>query len=234
MSNIAVMQPYIFPYIGYFQMISTVDKFVFYDDVNYIKGGWINRNRILINNLPQYFTIPLIKASPNRLINEIEFDTSNKDYSKLTQKIQQTYRKAPYFKEVFPIIEDILNHKTTYISELAIYSVITICQYLDIDTKFFVSSKDFNESKGIDRADRLIDICKKENCDTYINAIGGQELYSKEYFSESGIKLFFIESEKITYKQFGDEFCPWLSIIDVLMFNEKEEIKQMLNKHKLI
>jgi len=149
MSNIAVMQPYIFPYIGYFQMISAVDKFVFYDDVNYIKGGWINRNRILINNLPQYFTIPLIKASPNRLINEIEFDASNKDYSKLTHKIQQAYAKAPYFKEVFPIIKDILNHKTTYISELAIYSVITICRYLDIDTKFFVSSKDFNESKAL-------------------------------------------------------------------------------------
>ena len=142
MGSMAIMQPYIFPYIGYFQMISAVDKFVFYDDVNYINAGWINRNRILNNNLPQYFTIPLIKASQNRLINEIEFDASNKDYSKLTQKIRHAYGKAPYFKEVFPIIEDILNHKTTYIILLLQYAdTLTLIPNFSFHQKILMNPK---------------------------------------------------------------------------------------------
>ena len=183
------MQPYAFPYIGYFQMINAVEKFVFYDDVNYIKGGWVNRNQILNNNEKQYFTIPLVKASPNKLISEIEINIDSKEYLKLKQKIQLTYSKSPYFDKVSPLIEDILNKKYNRISEFAIKSTIEICNYLGIKTHFFVSSIDFAKTKGLDRAERLIEICRKENCNTYINAIGGQELYTKDYFVELKAKL---------------------------------------------
>jgi len=232
--KIAIMQPYAFPYIGYFQMINAVEKFVFYDDVNYIKGGWVNRNQILNNNEKQYFTIPLVKASPNKLISEIEINIDSKEYLKLKQKIQLTYSKSPYFDKVSPLIEDILNKKYNRISEFAIKSTIEICNYLGIKTHFFVSSIDFAKTKGLDRAERLIEICRKENCNTYINAIGGQELYTKDYFSQHGIDLKFIKTNEIIYNQFKNDFIPWLSIIDVMMFNSVEEIQIMLDNFELL
>lgn len=232
--KIAIMQPYTFPYIGYFQMIKAVDKFVFYDDVNFIKRGWINRNQILSNDEKQFFTIPLIKASQNKLINEIQINIESKEYSKLTTKIQQTYNKAPYFKQVFPVLEEIFNKKTVLISDFAINSVIKICQYLEINTEFLISSKCSSNTKGMDRADRLIEICKGEKCNDYINAIGGVELYDKEYFKKNGINLEFIKPNDIIYKQFTNFFVPWLSIIDVLMFNDVEKIHKLLNEYQIV
>jgi hypothetical protein len=231
MNKIAIMQPYIFPYIGYFQMVNAVDKFVFYDDVNYINRGWINRNRILINNEPKYITVELIKASQNKLINEIEVGNN---INKLINSISLAYKKAPYYKEVFPVIENCLNYQTNLISELAIQSVISVSEYLNLPTQFEVSSELYADSKGIDKADRLIHICKKNDATHYINAIGGIELYNKEYFSGKNITLKFIKCYLSSYKQFNDEFVPGLSIIDVLMFNDIESCQKILNQFELI
>lgn len=232
--KLAVMQPYIFPYIGYFQLIKAVDTFVFYDDVAFIKGGWINRNNILLNQEKQRITIPLKKPSPNKLINEIEINLESKDYLKLKPKIQQAYSRAPYFKEVFPIIEHLLNKKLTNISRLAAHSITEICQYLGLSTQFLFSSIDFPQTKGRDRADRLIEIAKQKGAHTYINSIGGQALYEKKYFKEHGIDLFFIKTKDIQYTQKTPEFQPNLSIIDVLMNNSKAETLDLLDAYQLI
>lgn len=225
------MQPYFFPYIGYFQLINAVDKFIFYDDVNYINKGWINRNRILVNGKPTYITIDLSEASQNKLINEILFIDNRK---KISKSIMMAYKKAPYFNEIWPLIEDINNYPVKHISELAIFSIIKIAKYLDINTIFEQSSVLYSETKGLEKAERLKRICKINNALNYINPIGGIDLYGKDDFKISGIELQFIKSNNINYLQFSNEHIPWLSIIDVLMHNSVTEIQVMLNDFELI
>jgi len=231
--KLAIMQPYLFPYLGYFQLISAVDKFIFYDDVNYIKSGWINRNNILINGEKKYITLNLKKSSSFKKINQICIGDRS---IKLLKTINQSYSKAPYFDMAFPIISDVFSSITTnsLISEVAALSVIKISKYLDLNNVFEFSSQKYDDTKNFERSQRLIEICKRNNADTYINVVGGKELYSKEIFEQSKIHLNFLESSITKYKQFGDGFIPFLSIIDVMMFNPPGAILKMLYNYKLI
>lgn len=232
--KLAIMQPYIFPYIGYFQMIKAVDKFVFYDDVNFIKKGWINRNRILVNGKDFMFTIPLEKTSQNNLILEshIKQEVYTEWRNKIYITLEQNYKSSPYYNDTIELITKVFNQNKISISELAIESIKKVSEYLGLNTIFLKSSDNY-DNRGLGRKERLIDICKRENATHYINAIGGQELYSKDSFEENDIKLGFIKPMPISYKQFDNAFLPWLSIIDVLMFNSKEEIILMLDKYEL-
>lgn len=234
--KLAIMQPYFFPYIGYFQLINIVDKFIFYDDVNFIKRGWINRNRILSNQKDLMFSIPLKNISQNKKINETEISNLHFDkwLSKFRKTLNNTYSKAPNYFKVIKLIEGVLDERQTKISMLAIKSVIKVCEYLEINTQFEVSSMIYSDSRDFNKADRLIDICKKNQARVYINPIGGLKIYSKEEFKKENIELKFISSKEIRYKQFNDIFVPNLSIIDVLMFNSKEKVKEMLNEYELI
>ena len=228
------MQPYIFPYLGYFQLVNSVDKFIFYDDVNFIKKGWINRNKILINGKESIITFPLIKASQNKLINEIDLFLNNKDKKKIIAKLEMAYKKAPYFDSTIDLVKEIINADLSNIAKYSANSITKISDFLEIDVSFDFSSTQSPESKGMDKADRLIHICKKNNSNQYINSIGGQTLYSKEYFNANGINLSFIENYIEPYIQFEEEFVPNLSIIDIIMFNDTKTIRKMLNKYKLI
>jgi len=231
--KIAIMQPYIFPYIGYFQLINAVDKFIFYDDVNYIKRGWINRNQILINGEAKLFTIPVIKASQNKLIKEIDVNLDTKWMKQFLSTLEFNYKKAPYFKETFELVERVLNYNVTAISDMAINSNIVIAEYLNLSTSFEVSSKLYSNTKGMAKADRLIEICKINNAIDYINPSGGNVLYDKEYFLKKGVSLYFIDNKIIPYQQFNNGFVGGLSMIDLLMFNNKNEIREMLNQYQL-
>lgn len=231
--KIAIMQPYFMPYIGYFHLIESTDKIVFYDDVNYVKRGWINRNRILINKSDFIFTIPVEKASQNKLINEIKPIISSDFTNKFLAQIETAYKKAPYYNGVVEILKDVLSEQYINVADLAIESIISVYKYLDKDIKWTKSSISSPETKGMDKADRLIQITKNLGYYNYCNAIGGQELYQKEYFKNKGINLNFVQSQKIEYKQFNNEFVPWLSVIDVMMFNSKVEIRKMLNEYEL-
>ncbi|MFW5983429.1 MAG: WbqC family protein [bacterium] len=230
--KIAIMQPYFFPYLGYFQLINAVDKFVFYDDVNFIKRGWINRNRILINNNPKYITLQLEAASQNKLINEITLNSNNSD--KVLKSIEMAYKKAPFYNSVFPIIKDILTWETNKVSDLAIYSVKEICKYLEVNTTFEISSEVYPETKGLEKAQRIKAICNKNQAEKYINPIGGIDLYNKDDFKQNGIDLFFLKGRIDEYQQFADTFIPGLSIIDVMMFNPLGKIHEMLDNYELV
>lgn len=228
------MQPYIFSYLGYFQLIKSVDTFVFYDDVNFIKRGWINRNKILINGKKSLVTFPCLKVSQNKKIREVEIDLSDKQYKKILKTISLAYQKAPNFKDIFPIVKDCLESDSKTISELAIYSIKQICDYINISTKFEISSSKYSNTKSLDKADRLIEIVKLEKGTKYINAIGGRELYTKEYFKSKNIDLQFLNPLKSEYNQFDNKFIPNLSIIDVLMFNSPEKVKKMTGNYELL
>ncbi|MCH8535208.1 MAG: WbqC family protein [Flavobacteriaceae bacterium] len=233
-TKLAIMQPYIFPYLGYFQLVNAVDTFVFYDDVHFIKRGWINRNKILVNGTEKLISFPCIKASQNKLINEVEIDLQQKEYKKLLQSISMAYKKAPYFEEVFPVIEKVFLSEATNIASLAIDSIKEVMNYLGITKQFKISSEAFATSKGLEKQERLIQITLTEKVSTYINALGGQELYSKDDFKKEEIDLFFLKASLPEYPQFSDAFVPGLSIIDVLMMNSKAEVKAMLNQYELI
>lgn len=229
--KLAIMQPYVFPYIGYFQLINEVDTFVFYEDVNFIKKGWINRNRILVNDSPHQFTIPCKGVSQNSLICDTQLAFSDKDKKKLLKTIESTYKKAPYFEEAFQLINGVIMKDYKLIHELAEESIMAFCRFISIRVNF-KSSRDYMNN-NLNKADRLIDICKIEKSDRYINAEGGKELYSKEVFAKEGIELLFLQTKDVSYKQFNEYYIPNLSIMDVMMFNDKSSIRNLLKQYIL-
>lgn len=234
---VGIMQPYIFPYLGYFQLINAVQEFVFYDDVNYIKKGWINRNNILCNGKANLFTVPLEKPSQNMLIKDtyIKRELYDDWVKKTLKMIHQSYFKAPFYNEVYPILENVFfDSKIETISDLSILSIIETSKFLDLKTNFHLSSISFSNSKDFNRAERLVSITNKLKSTEYINSIGGIKLYNKPFFKKNQINLSFIESNLGYYKQFRNEFIPGLSIIDILMFNNKEQINSMLKDYKLV
>lgn len=233
--KIAIMQPYFLPYIGYFQLINAVDKFVILDSVNFIKSGWINRNNILLNGKSHRFTINIKNESSNVLIKDVYLLDGYKGLKKLNslrKTIDQSYKKAPYFTTVYDIIEDILSFKSETLTELILYSLKRITNYLQIDTEIIPTSTHYEN--GFKGQDRIIHICKEEKSEHYVNPIGGVDIYDKALFKANGICLSFLKSRDIEYKQFSFEFVPWLSIIDVCMFNSVDEIKKMLTEYDLV
>lgn len=231
--KIGIMQPYFLPYIGYWQLLNAVDKYIIYDDVNFIKGGWINRNRILVNKEPKMLTLRLNGASPNKLINEIEIQDNNIQRKKMLKMIDASYRKAPYFNIIYPMVEKIINFDELNIVKFIENSFKVICRYLDIKTELILSSS-INKNNELKSQDKVIDVCKGLEVTEYYNAIGGQELYSYEDFEKEEIKLKFLKTDNIKYKQFDNDFISNLSILDLLMFNSREEIKKMLDCYKII
>lgn len=231
--KVAIMQPYFFPYIGYFQLIKVVDVFVIYDDVNYIKKGWINRNSILANGKSFLFTIPLKNVSQNKQINQILIDDNASWKTNLLKTINLEYKKAPYFNDVFPIIKEILLHTENNLAGFILYSLQYVCDFLNIKTKLVLSST-IEKNSDLKGQDKIIEICKKLDATDYINAIGGKELYDEAVFFNNTIKLHFINTNPIIYKQLKNEFIPWLSMIDVLMFNKVEDINDFLNQYELL
>jgi hypothetical protein len=228
--TLAVMQPYLFPYLGYFQLVQAADTFVFYDDVNFIKNGWVNRNRILMNGAANYLTLQLRDASPFKKINEIRF-TDNRP--KLMKTIDQAYRKAPCFEAVRPVVEATLTMDTDRLSELAARSVQEISAYLGSSTAFQVSSVDHASTFGMDRTERILALCRSNSATHYVNAPGGRALYDKEVFGLAGVELSFLQPRAVSYTQYANTFVPGLSMIDVIMFNSKEAVKELLGQYDL-
>lgn len=229
--KLAIMQPYFFPYIGYFQLIAAVDEFIVYDNIKYTKKGWINRNRMLQNGQDVMFSLSLKSGSDSLDVCERELAA---DFSrdKLLNQIKGAYRRAPYFEQTLPLLEQIVRYEDANLFRYLQHSIARTSEHLGIATKIRVSSE-----IGIDHElkgpDKVIALCKAVGATTYINAIGGMELYSKETFREKGVELKFIKSRPFEYPQFGNEFVPWLSIIDVMMFNPVSTIHGQLPQQDL-
>ncbi len=232
--NVAIMQPYLFPYIGYWQLINAVDTFVVYDNIQFSKKGWFHRNNILINSKKTLFSLPLKKDSD--FLNVCEryiADDSKKQIQKILAQIKNSYKKAPYFDDVFPMIEETFLYQEKNLFDYIYNSIQKVCNYLEIDTKIVVSST-IEIDHDLKAQDKVLALSKQLNATKYINAIGGVELYDKESFQKENIELAFIQAEMLEYKQFNNPFEPYLSIIDIMMFNSLHDIKNMLDKYKLV
>ncbi len=232
--KIAIMQPYFCAYIGYYQLINSVDKFVICDNLQYTKRGWFNRNRILDNGTGSIFTIPIKKDSSYLNVNHRYLaENSIKARMKTLSQIQSFYKKAPFFSQNYHIVRRLFIQENNNLFDFIYFSVVELCSYLGIKTQIIL-----NSSLDIDHNIKppqniVIETCKFLKTDMYINSIGGKELYNKEYFKKEGIDLRFIKSKKIKYAQFNHKFVSWLSVIDVLMFNDIEQIKSYLNEYEL-
>lgn len=228
-NKVAIMQPYLFPYIGYWQLINAVDTFISFDDVNYIKKGWINRNNFLINGESHLLTLSLSKASQNKLINETFISENEQTKKEFLKTIENSYKKAPFFLEVFPLIETIFFSPEKNLAKFILNSLKVINSYLQIKTKILVSSE-IPKDLSLRGEQKILDLCSKVGATDYINPIGGVSLYCKETFLARNINLNFLQTDfsKISYEQYNNNFVQGLSIIDVMMFNSVKEIKVFL------
>ncbi len=233
--KLAIMQPYFFPYLGYFQLIHSVDKFVVYDDVQYMKGGWINRNRILVAGDPAWISLPVMPDSTysdinQRAISVREFDKSK---TKILGQLHAGYRKTSFYKETLQLVKMVLDCEEKNLSIFIANSLKVICEYIGIKTPLLMSSAIDKNDKGLRGVDRVFSLCRATGADMYINAIGGRELYCAEEFAAQNIELRFIAMDDIRYDQDVTPFVPHLSIIDVLMFNGKEATQSLLRQYSL-
>lgn len=223
------MQPYFMPYIGYFQLIAAVDRFIIYDNIEYTKKGWINRNRMLLNGAEVIFSLALKKDSDTLDVVERELATVF-SRNKLLSQIKGAYNRAPHFKETFRLLEKIVGYEENNLFKYLYYSLIQTCCHLGIDTEIKISSSiDINHE--LKAQDKVLAICAAMHADTYINSIGGIEIYDKEEFAAKGVELQFIKSTPFEYSQFGAPFIPWLSIIDIMMFNKVETVRNHFCKN---
>lgn len=230
--RIGIMQPYFLPYIGYFSLIKNTDKWIVFDKIQYINKGWINRNRILKQGgiETNYITVPLKKASLQTLIKDMEIDESKKWREKIKGQFC-IYKKAPYYKIGMEILDKIFAYETKYISELNVYAMKVICEYLDINFDYEI----FSEKKEIDVSDVkkpdewALKISSYYEAEEYINPPGGKSFFNSKKYLENGIRLKFLTPILKEYKTFSPEFIQGLSIIDVILWNSKEEIQLMLD-----
>jgi len=231
MKTIAIMQPYFLPYIGYFQLINAVDQFVVYDNIQFTKKGWFHRNRILVNGRDKMFTVPLNKGSDYLNVVQRELaDSFDKESQKILRTIEASYRKAPYYKEIMSLVEQCFQCRSGNLFDFIHASLTLVIQFLEIDTDIIISSS-IDIDHTLKSQDKVLAICKSLNADIYINAIGGRDLYTAEAFRNEGIELHFLKTNPIEYRQFDNKFVPWLSIIDVMMFNSKEKIDDYLHNY---
>ncbi|MBI5898396.1 MAG: WbqC family protein [Rhodocyclales bacterium] len=234
-ATVAIMQPYVFPYLGYFSLVAAADVFVFYDDVNYIPRGWINRNRVLINGLPHTFTMPVANASQNDRILDVRLHAFGRFRDKFFKQMRLAYARAPNFEAGFAYVESVLKGEPALIAQVAIDSVTTLCQQLGIERRFLRSSQVAPETHGMDKAGRLAAITRALGSTKYVNALGGTALYDKPRFATLGVELSFVSPRLGAYPQGRTaEFTAGLSIIDVLMNNPAGQVARMIGDYELV
>ena len=255
--KLAVMQPYFLPYIGYFQAINEVDKYILYENLSFIKDGWINRNKILIKNGAEHkISVPLLSKSSNILIKDVKIDNTQQWREKMLKTFFLNYKGSNHFDEVFSFFENLFDKDFESISELNAFLIISICNFIGIKTEIEynnfnkyeqleekliqIDKNDYSDfmymekTKPLKKVARVLELSKIENADYFVNAIGGLSLYSKEEFIQYGIKLNFVKTSDFTYKQFTNSFVPNLSILDVLMHNGKEGTLRLIKKYQLV
>jgi len=230
------MQPYFMPYIGYFSLIKHVDQFILFDTPQFIRHGWIERNKVLKpNNEPLYIKVPLQKHTRDTQINKVVINNSENWKEKILAQLIPYKKKAPYYNVVIKLLQDIFEDETESIVELNYISLRKICDYLNIKTEIKIWSEMNIGIEQVNAPDEwALNICKALDIKEYYNAIGGNTFFDKCKYEKAGISINFIETESIAYKQFSNMFVPFLSIIDILMFNSMEEVKEMLDKYDLI
>lgn len=238
--TLGIMQPYLFPYLGYFQLMNYVDKYVFCGDMQYIRWGWVNRNRLRIHNGQQtyFFTFPVAKDDHRKKINERYYRDLKRNCDKLKKSLYLDYRRAANFEEAYTVLEEAMCFQEDNVAYFNMNANYIIARYLGIETEISCTDtiKDeifWQKFIQLEREERVIYMCQYYNADTFVNAIGGIDLYHKSVFKDNGIDLYFLQMNDIVYPQSGDIFVPNLSIIDVIMRNKIDKARSLLKMYQL-
>jgi len=235
LAKLALMQPYFFPYVGYFQLIHHVDTFVFFDDAPYIRGGWINRNRILVEGEPRFFTVPVRQPSSSIAVNKTMVNEEHlpRWKKKFLRTLRESYSGSPNLKIVTELVERVMNNGDQDIASLAQRSIVAACDVLDLDGDFQLTSRDFpsSETRGVER---VIEVCRAAGARSYINASGGRSLYDPLRFAQEGLSLSFLEPRIEEYPQRADHFLPRLSILDFMLSVDLTEARSEVRRGALI
>lgn len=224
--KLAIMQPYFLPYIGYFQLIQAVDMFVVYDNIKYTKKGWINRNRMLRDGTDVMFSLPLKGDSDQKDVRDRELAADFRP-DKLLLQFSESYRRAPFLSDTMALLERVILHPEANLFRFLHHSIEAVCRHLGIETPIRVSSS-VPIDHGLKAQDKVLALCEALGADSYLNPIGGVELYSREDFAARGVELGFLRARPFEYPQLGKAFVPWLSIVDVLMFNSTDTVRERL------
>jgi hypothetical protein len=230
---VAIMQPYFFPYIGYFQLMKAVDCFVFYDDAQYIKGGWVNRNRILRDGCAAWWTFPIDRDDYRLPIHQRRYARSPDQVRSLVGKLSGAYRDAPHVASTLALAADYLDDDHAVVSTFNQAHLADIARRLDIRCEFLVSSQ-LEQDRALAGEARVIDLCRRLGATRYLNSMGGSGLYDAAAFASAGIELGFVQPATTDYPQLGQPHVPFLSIIDVLMFNSVEQLRAMLDRYAIV
>jgi hypothetical protein len=220
--RLAIMQPYFLPYIGYYQLMAAADLFIVYDNIKYTKKGWINRNRMLLNGADATFSIPLKAGSDLLDVRDRELATGF-DRDKLLNQFRGAYSRAPEFERTMSLLERIVRHEDTNLFRFIRHAISASCEHLGIRTETRISSE-IHIDHSLRNQEKVLALCAAVGADEYLNPIGGTELYAKDAFRRRGVELRFLRPEPFEYRQFGATFVPWLSIVDVLMFNPLDTV----------
>jgi hypothetical protein len=226
--RVGIMQPYFLPHLSYFQLIANTDFFCLHDKVKYTKQSWVNRNRIIVNGKIEYLTIPIQSSSDFDLIDD-KLISNTFDRKSQLRKIELNYKESPNFKDVFPIVLEILNFRNPNLFEFLRNSISQVCQYLQIETKI-IKSSETNYDQNLAKSQMVIDICKMLRAETYINSQGGIELYDSTDFLDNGIVLLFAKQIDFSYSNSIGETNSSLSILDTLMWVDKNLIIEKLHE----
>jgi hypothetical protein len=230
---VSIMQPYFFPYLGYFQLMAASDVFVAYDDVQFIKGGWVHRNRILLNGAPVWMSFPVVTESHTLQIRQREYIQGRSHRTKLLRRLEGAYRQAPNFEATMNLVEKILTTPERNVAVLNTYALQEIASAIGLHTRIVTSSsldKD-NVARG---AERVVSICGSVGAKVYLNAIGGVNLYDADFFEKRGLILRFIKPQFPEYGQSSSDFVGALSIIDVMMNIQFSDIGRMLGQYRIL
>lgn len=250
--RIAIMQPYFFPYLGYFQAMHAVDKYILHDRLHYIKEGFVHRNRYLtVGGDVKFFNIAIRKKSSYSLIGDVRVADHVPWRGKIKEQLKQNYRRAPFFEKVFPLVEKVVDADTDFLAEINAKSIAMVRDYLGIPCELIPNAENYMDVEAQlqsiyagelggqfeieKKAMRMMMVCQKENARIFINAIGGRDLYDPDQFRSRGVDLYFVQSEIVEYKQCGTKpFQANLSILDVLFNCSREEVRDMLSCYDLI
>lgn len=225
--KLAIMQPYVFPYLGYFAMAGMVDRFVFLDDAQFIKRSWINRNRWAVADQPALFTFPVTGVGTSTPIDRVKVESGERWRLKLMKTLNQNYGRLPNFSEVSALFADTLSVQHASIAETAKHSIIEVCRLLRFKTEFVMSSRCYGND-DLHGTDRILDICKHEGATHYVNLPGGAALYERSRFESNGIFLEFMPSFLPVYPRNGRTDLPGLSVLDALMFLDADALSSKL------
>ena len=233
------MQPYFFPYLGYLSLLKHTDKFILLDDVQFIRHGWIERNRILKPETGwQYIAVPLKKKNYTASIKETEINNDTNWQDKILRQLAHYKKKAPFYRKTIAAVENALAIETNNISQLNLHILKSLCAYLNIDADISVFSDMQIEIDQPQAPDEwALNICKKlSDVTEYWNPIGGMEFFDKNKYTTADINLVFQKIKLTDYHQINHnaEFEPGLSIIDVMMFNSPNDINKMLDNYECL